>query len=627
MAAHSTRSKDPLIQTANLKLYRRNVFRITGLPVDASARQIAKRANQLKLAGSIGHDTEQKHSALSIHPAPNDEQIQEALQRIKEPELRLIDEYFWFWPMHESGSAQDPALQALQAGEIPDALEVWREKESDATCGAIAAHNLAVFDHMVAIDWTLAQFADPTNADAATRAERYWQQAMDRWEHVATDGTVWDWLKDRIRTINDPRLTTGFARRMEAALPEAMDKINAQAALRFAKAGDIDAARMHIRIMNQTHQGLDDVESTAEMVLMPLRRRIEQRIAHAKKAAKADGTSAVTIAQGLLNESIPMMPLFELFHGDSHHKTELFDEVAETANQLGVIYQKATEQNEGLVELLSHAMTCASGEDLKSRIRENIRLIEGNLRFDKIMPVLEAIKDLNESKATPAVRLNQIENRIIAMAAPFASEPIGEKTLADLVASTLRNISIDAFNDGEDIATAQKAICLAGDHAEDEQLIKQIAKDRRLVEERLGRSLCVHCGKRVGDPAYKHEFAMYGDVKPDLSGPYGRIQYRTGKISVPRCTVCGQIHKKSKANANALCLGIIGLSIVLGFYFMAQIGIVGFWFIVGGILVGLVSWNLDLAPHNNAETKARKHPNIRELQSKGWQFGHGPSQN
>jgi hypothetical protein len=559
MPTQAVKSKDPLIRAAGLEIYRRNVFRITGLPVDATARQITKRAEQLKLAGELGHAEDGEHNALSLRPSPNSAQIQEALQRIKEPELRVIDEYFWYWPMHESGSTEDTAIQALLNGQIQDALRIWYEKENDPAYGAIASHNLAVFDHMIALDWTLAQLADPANADAASRAMRYWTQSMDRWERVAIDGSAWDWLKDRIRAINDPRLTTGFARRMEMGLPEAMDKINAEAALRFAEIGDIDAARMHIRIMNQSHQGLDDVEATSEMVLMPLRRRVEQRIAHAKKAATADGKSAVAIAQGLLNECIPMMPLFELFHGESHHKTELFDEVAETANQLGVIYQKATNRNEGLIELLSHAMTCASDEGLKSRIRENIRLIEGNLNFEKLLPVLEAIKDLVDSKASPSERLEKMEQRIIPMATPFAKERIGDNTLADLVASTLRNISIDAFNDSEDIATAQKAICLAGDHARDKQLQQQIAKDRELVEEKMRRSLCVHCKERMGDPKYQHEIQMYGDV----INLYTQVRYRTATVSVPRCKICARTHYKALSDAVMFCILAIIVSAAL----------------------------------------------------------------
>lgn len=625
MPSHTSIAKDPLIRAASLELYRRNVFRITGLPVDATARQITKRADELKLAGALNHGSDSRKNALSIRPEPDSEQIQEALQRLKEPELRLIDEYFWFWPLDDAGSENDPAIKALATGEIPDALQVWQDKENDPKSGPNATHNLAVFDHMVAIDWTLIQLADPTNADAASRAERYWAQAMDRWERVATDDSSWDWIKNRIRIIKDPRLTTGFARRMEAALPEAMDKINAEAALRFAECGDIDAARMHIRVMNQTHQGLDDVVSTSELVLMPMRRRVEQRIANAQKAAEADAKSAVAIAQRLLNECIPMMPLFELFHGDSHHKTELFDEVADTANRLGVIYQKATDRNNGLIELLSHAMTCASASDLKSRIRENIRLIEGNLQFEKILPVIEAIKDINGSDANPAERLAKMERKIIPMAAPLAKEAIGDKTVADMVAAALRNISIDAYNNADDTATALKSICMAQDHVKDDVLRQQIKKDRGVVEERMKRSLCVHCGERLGDPRNKHEISMYGDVHTDFSmGRFGQIHYRAGKISVPRCRVCARIQNKAKSDAVKFCLMTIVCGIAVGVITQRSIGV---WVVMISVIIASVVYVVIEKPYTAAQKKLLTHPNIRDLRKKGWELGEGPNRN
>jgi hypothetical protein len=628
MTSHSGINKNPLILAAGLELYRRNIFRITGLPVDSTARQITKRAEQLKLAAELGHVQNKAIHELDITPPPTNEQIQEALQRIKEPELRLIDEYFWFWPMHEDGSQKDPAICALQEGKVQTALRIWQEIENDPNHGAIASHNLAVFDHMTAIDCTFCQLTDPTNVDVAIRAGRAWMQSMERWERVATDDTLWEWLENRIRSIDDPRLTTGLVRRMEQGLPQALDKINAEAALRFAESGDIDAARMHIRIMNQSHQGLDDVEAVSEMILNPLQRRIEQRISHAQKVATNDGKSAVQIAQGLLNECIPMMPIFELFHGDSHHKTELFDQVAETANRLGAIYQKTTDRNDGLVALLSHAMTCATGADLKSRIHENIRVIEGNIRFEKVLPAIDAIKNLASKKLDPSERLRQMEQKIIPMAVKLGNERIGDKTLLDLLASTLRDISIEAFNENDDIAIALKAICLAGDHARESQLKQQIAKDRAIVEDRLKRSICVHCCKRTGDSSCEHEFAMHGDVRSENDGVgYGRIRYRSGKFKVPRCLTCWKKHQKARIEGNMTFMLLFGVAIIVGFIVMVNVGFGGFWVIMIGLIIALICKSSISAPDTNANKNALYHPNIRELLSEGWKFGDQPPQN
>src|ERR1700741_1326695 len=88
----------PLLDVAHLNIYRENAFRITGLPVDATIKEIARHADMLKQMEELGYGEKANPGALALDPPPNIEQIREAIQRLKEPERRLIDEFFWFWP-------------------------------------------------------------------------------------------------------------------------------------------------------------------------------------------------------------------------------------------------------------------------------------------------------------------------------------------------------------------------------------------------------------------------------------------------------------------------------------------------------------------------------------------------
>ena len=45
----------PLLEAANLNIYRENPFRITGLPVDATAKEIARHADKLKQMEELGY--------------------------------------------------------------------------------------------------------------------------------------------------------------------------------------------------------------------------------------------------------------------------------------------------------------------------------------------------------------------------------------------------------------------------------------------------------------------------------------------------------------------------------------------------------------------------------------------
>ncbi len=102
-----------LLDAATKDLFRKNAFRITGLSVDATAREVAKHVDKLKMLAELGQQPHTHAAAFSLKPPPSLDEIREAIQKLKDPEKRLIDEFFWFWPEEfgESKSGRDCACQ------------------------------------------------------------------------------------------------------------------------------------------------------------------------------------------------------------------------------------------------------------------------------------------------------------------------------------------------------------------------------------------------------------------------------------------------------------------------------------------------------------------------------------
>jgi hypothetical protein len=126
----------PLLDATTKDLFRKNAFRITGLPVDATARDIGKHAEKLQLIAELGQDP-QLNAAFPLRPPPTVEDIREAIQRLKDPEKRLIDEFFWFWPESFGESRLDAAFQALERGDFEDAannLDVQTQASNRRNC-------------------------------------------------------------------------------------------------------------------------------------------------------------------------------------------------------------------------------------------------------------------------------------------------------------------------------------------------------------------------------------------------------------------------------------------------------------------------------------------------------------
>jgi hypothetical protein len=478
----------PLIDAATKDLFRKNAFRITGLCVDATAREEARHNDKIKQLAELGKDPHTQDAAFPIKPPPGLDEIREAIQKLKDPEKRFIDEFFWFWPEEHGQSKSDSAIQALAKGDSNTAIEIWRAKEKSTTDGSVAAHNLALVYHILALDWEYYSFKNEVEAERRQKITKYWKGAFKLWERLATDESFWEKVTSRIRQLNEPNLQPGFARRIRASLPEALDKINAELAVAFAESGKIEIARLHIQMMRETRQGYDNVEKVAELVLSPARNRIKEQTQRAKQAAQENPTAANEAARILIEHAHPVLEVFDLFFGEQEHfQKELFDEVAMTAANCLVAYQRKTGDNETFVKLLERVLPFAESIELRRRIEEYIGIGKGNLGQSKLDPIYAVLKSIQDSKKSPSERFSrfnaEVANVLISAIAGLARDSDDYNQLWDSVAIVLRGISLDAWNNHQDRQTAVAANELATKHATSPELKQRLVEDKRTLQQ------------------------------------------------------------------------------------------------------------------------------------------------
>jgi hypothetical protein len=231
-----------LLAAATPEMFRANAFRITGLPVDATTRVIIKHADKLKMMEELGQGKRAHTRAFALTPPPGVDQIRDAIQALRDPERRIVDEFFWFWPDAFGSSAQDPAIQALAVGERETALEIWTLKEASPTAGVTAMHNVAVLWKLVALEWEEYAGQEQVDNERRRKIEGYWRNAFKRWDLLAADDLLWERVSARARQLDDPCRTTGFVSKTPATLLQALDKINAELAIRYAESGRMNLA-------------------------------------------------------------------------------------------------------------------------------------------------------------------------------------------------------------------------------------------------------------------------------------------------------------------------------------------------------------------------------------------------
>jgi hypothetical protein len=370
---------EPLLDAANQDLFRTNAFRMTGLPVDATPRDVAKHAEKLKLLTELGQDP-QRNAAFPLRPPPTVQDIREAIQKLKKPEKRLVDEFFWFWPENFGYSRSDVAIQALEKGDFETAAEIWMSKRKHPSEGVAATHNLALIFYISALEWENHSLRTEIDGKRREEINGYWKAAFYRWGRILANEQLWEKVATRVHQLNEPNLTTGFVRRMRATLPAAFIKINAELALAFAESNKPEVARLHIELMRGTSESLAHIEKMAELVLTPARKRLKEQVRKAKERADANATNAITGGRELLDHARGPLALFDLFISSNRHfRDDAFDEVAETCNRLQLAYHKATNDNETCLEFLKVVLPFAASQELREQIEKNIRTLTQNI--------------------------------------------------------------------------------------------------------------------------------------------------------------------------------------------------------------------------------------------------------
>ena len=108
-----------------MNLINNNPFRILGLPITASEREIAKQINTLATFAEMGKrksfNTEFPFLPF-VERTP--EAIEEAKKQIEQSESKLLYSLFWFW---NNNSVDELAFEVLKEGKTAKAIDIWEK--------------------------------------------------------------------------------------------------------------------------------------------------------------------------------------------------------------------------------------------------------------------------------------------------------------------------------------------------------------------------------------------------------------------------------------------------------------------------------------------------------------------
>lgn len=381
---------ETLLKVATPELYQNNAFRVLGLPVNATLREIERHRKKLEMMAKLDIESSgrKEEGYLPLDPPPDRDSIRQAMEHLREPEKRLIDEFFWFWPL-KTDSSKDKALELLSKQKIDEALNIWKKNEKEGCC--VSTHNLAVFHHLAALDMEKDSTGETLSGEELDRCQLLWKSAFEEWRKLLEDVKFWGLLTDRIRVLNDPRLTSETARDIYSSLPKALLLINAKLAVRAAEE-DKDTVKRHIQLMKQSDFEERTIKDVLHEVASPIRERIKILCAPVTHKAEENPQQVNQLLRSLLEKTMPWLQAIDILLPNSSVVREtLHDEVAETVRSCTVIYGNETANWKECLWLIEQTLKIAIGTSLRINLRKDQGHIKKIIKDEEIFGNLKPI--------------------------------------------------------------------------------------------------------------------------------------------------------------------------------------------------------------------------------------------
>lgn len=479
-----------LMEIASPQIYRGNAFRVTGLAITASNREVDRHLDKLKKLQNQGRNLS-PDGPLPLRPIPDSDRVREAAQRLKDTERRLIDEFFWFWPT-DWNQAIDPELnELLKKEEIELAATVLMQQETGLGKWS-AVHNLAILFHAVALDLEFESTSRQLTDGELDKRNDCWLLAFKYWRELASDDSFWNYFSRRVAQLDDPRLS---AKPIRVSLQLALATIVAKLAERAADTNNSIEVSTYLHLLQNSAISQHTVDEALNRVVQPLRDRVNCLCEGAKNSAASDVSQTDRFVQELLTTSTPLLEKMTCLISESQttsHQVLLdgaYDEVALLVQKMLGPYVNLTHQHEICIQYLEQAALLVKSDSLKERIRESLEIVRHNLEIarqeaeerrigdclDELNHHIDKLIKSTIATETKYLQLNKLaERRLRAIKEEWGAASQVFQIAGDLVAIAFRDVAIDLHNTAQQFHLALEAIQLAAKHCFNPELKKKI---------------------------------------------------------------------------------------------------------------------------------------------------------
>ncbi len=453
-----------LTACAQPALYRRNGFRQLGLNAPAEPRGISRRFDELCVNLELGADLGEW--AFAPNPAPDREELRSAVRRLQEPMGRLLDEFFWFWPLDYPEPAADDALKLIARGDTNGAAVLWSAAAGEGN--PVAWHNLAVYQHLLALEWESDAGTDPS------ALRQLWSEAADYWQHVLADDAFWPLVATRIQQLQDPQLPPDAVAKLREALPDILARIHAATACRHAAHDEPECTLFHVGLV-QSFLAREAATAVLASAAEPAVRRLETHVSQANREASSQPSAGLRVVHTLLESTNSDLALLDaLGESAAALRRDHGRRITDAALEAIVSYQRATGDDAQCIAPLLHLLDAAPVPELAERVGQSFSVILGNA-LSTARAAESAARSDGAGLPEPALAVSIIESAVVSGLASLPLTQAGRESAYARLAGWLQSLAEQALrgslaNLPWAVHVLDRALSLAADEASQQVL-------------------------------------------------------------------------------------------------------------------------------------------------------------
>lgn len=305
-----------------------NSYRILGMPVTASIKELTKRGNFIEMAQRTGAEIPfGKQPILPVKAVLTDDDDNFAMQRLENPEHRILDIFFWFWPVELNSPINDPALTALMENDENRAISAWKENLSTNTNIGICNHNLALYYLLSAIKGESENLSEQLQ-NSNEISSSYWDLALHYWGQTLEIESIWDFLITYINIIGDNRVKTGYSRKIKSQLPVILSALMGKFAIKYVDQGHVFEVERLVNIIQASSFEPGQIETGLSLAGKQLEDRIKKYIQIAKATTESTPAASSEIIEILLRNCESILHPIKLLYNHSRKADSLNNLVA-----------------------------------------------------------------------------------------------------------------------------------------------------------------------------------------------------------------------------------------------------------------------------------------------------------